>query len=181
MFLFLHVFISSQVILEDVAMLQIHPDQFTYTSDHFPIIIRFAEQLLSEGKAYIDDTPPEQMKAEREQRTESRCRNNSTPGEAWCVPDAVNDEAVTLTFLIFLKLQRGSFLCCVAVEQNMKMWSEMKAGTEFGQTCCMRAKIDMNSNNGCMRDPTLFRCKNTPHPRTGSTYKYFTFICHKRI
>uniref|UniRef100_A0A671YNE1 Bifunctional glutamate/proline--tRNA ligase n=1 Tax=Sparus aurata TaxID=8175 RepID=A0A671YNE1_SPAAU len=125
-----------KVILEDVAMLQIHPDQFTYTSDHFPIIIRFAEQLLSEGKAYIDDTPPEQMKAEREQRTESRCRNNT-------------------------------------VEQNMKMWSEMKAGTEFGQTCCMRAKIDMNSNNGCMRDPTLFRCKNTPHPRTGSTYKIY--------
>ncbi|XP_059208523.1 bifunctional glutamate/proline--tRNA ligase isoform X2 [Centropristis striata] len=125
-----------KVILEDVAMLQIKPDQFTYTSDHFPTIMGFAEQLLSEGKAYIDNTPPEQMKLEREQRTESKCRNNT-------------------------------------VEQNMKMWSEMKAGTESGQTCCMRAKIDMNSNNGCMRDPTLYRCKNTPHPRTGSTYKIY--------
>ncbi|MEQ2203978.1 Bifunctional glutamate/proline--tRNA ligase, partial [Xenoophorus captivus] len=122
------------VILEDVAMLQIHPDQFTYTSDHFPIIMRMAEKFLADGKAYIDDTPPEQMKQEREQRTESRCRNNS-------------------------------------VEQNMKMWAEMKAGTAFGQTCCMRAKIDMSSNNGCMRDPTLYRCKNAPHPRTGATYK----------
>lgn len=65
------------MILEDVAMLQIHPDQFTYTSDHFPIILQFAKQLLAEGKAYIDDTPPEQMKQEREQRVESRCRNNS--------------------------------------------------------------------------------------------------------
>lgn len=73
---------SSQVILEDVAMLQIHPDQFTYTSDHFPIIMKFGEQLLAEGKAYIDDTPPEQMKQEREQRAESRCRNNSMAGEA---------------------------------------------------------------------------------------------------
>ncbi|KAM3625961.1 uncharacterized protein V6R79_020421 [Siganus canaliculatus] len=125
-----------KVILEDVAMLQIHPDQFTYTSDHFPTIMRFAEQLLSEGKAYIDNTPPEQMKQEREQRVESKCRNNT-------------------------------------VEQNMKMWSEMKAGTEFGQTCCMRAKMDMNSNNGCMRDPALFRCKNAPHPRTGNTYKVY--------
>uniref|UniRef100_UPI003AAB3F4B bifunctional glutamate/proline--tRNA ligase isoform X2 n=1 Tax=Centroberyx gerrardi TaxID=166262 RepID=UPI003AAB3F4B len=125
-----------KVILEDVAMLQIHPDQFTYTSDHFPTILRLAEQLLAEGKAYIDDTPPEQMKQEREQRTESKCRSNT-------------------------------------VEQNMKMWSEMKAGSEFGQTCCMRAKIDMNSNNGCMRDPTLYRCKNAPHPRTGSTYKVY--------
>lgn len=72
------IYSSSQVILEDVSMLQIHPDQFTYTSDHFPIIMKFAEQLLTEGKAYIDNTPPEQMKQEREQRTESKCRNNST-------------------------------------------------------------------------------------------------------
>uniref|UniRef100_A0A3B4BK04 Uncharacterized protein n=1 Tax=Periophthalmus magnuspinnatus TaxID=409849 RepID=A0A3B4BK04_9GOBI len=125
-----------KVILEDVAMLQIKPDQFTYTSDHFPAIMAFAEKLLAEGKAYIDDTPPEQMKQEREQRIESKCRNNT-------------------------------------LEQNMKMWSEMKEGTEYGQTCCMRAKMDMNSNNGCMRDPTLYRCKNTPHPRTRSTYKVY--------
>ncbi|XP_017281365.1 bifunctional glutamate/proline--tRNA ligase isoform X2 [Kryptolebias marmoratus] len=125
-----------KVILEDVAMLQIKPDQFTYTSDHFPTIMRLAEKLLTEGKAYIDDTPPEQMKQEREQRVESKCRNNT-------------------------------------VEQNMKMWAEMKAGSEYGQTCCMRAKIDMNSNNGCMRDPTLYRCKNTPHPRTGATYNVY--------
>uniref|UniRef100_A0A8C8HV11 Bifunctional glutamate/proline--tRNA ligase n=1 Tax=Oncorhynchus tshawytscha TaxID=74940 RepID=A0A8C8HV11_ONCTS len=88
------------------------------------------------GKAYIDDTPPEQMKAEREQRTESSHRSNS-------------------------------------VEQNLKMWEEMKAGTEYGQTCCMRAKIDMASNNGCMRDPTFYRCKNAPHPRTGTTYRVY--------
>uniref|UniRef100_A0A8C3A7E0 Bifunctional glutamate/proline--tRNA ligase n=1 Tax=Cyclopterus lumpus TaxID=8103 RepID=A0A8C3A7E0_CYCLU len=125
-----------KVILEDVAMLQIHPDQFTYTSDHFITIMGFGEQLLAEGKAYIDNTPPEQMKLEREQRAESKCRNNT-------------------------------------VEQNMKMWSEMKAGTKSGQTCCMRAKIDMNSNNGCLRDPTLYRCKTTPHPRTGSTYNVY--------
>uniref|UniRef100_A0A8C8FI40 Bifunctional glutamate/proline--tRNA ligase n=1 Tax=Oncorhynchus tshawytscha TaxID=74940 RepID=A0A8C8FI40_ONCTS len=125
-----------KVILEDLAMLQIKPDQFTYTSDHFPRIQGMAEQLLREGKAYIDDTPPEQMKAAREQRTESRHRSN-------------------------------------LVEENLKMWEEMKAGTEYGQTCCMRAKIDMASNNGCMRDPTLYRCKNAPHPRTGSTYRVY--------
>ena len=65
------------MILEDVAMLQIRPDQFTYTSDHFPVILKFGEQLLAEGKAYIDDTPPDQMKQEREQRVDSKCRNNS--------------------------------------------------------------------------------------------------------
>ncbi|KAA0711364.1 Bifunctional glutamate/proline--tRNA ligase [Triplophysa tibetana] len=125
-----------KVILEDVAMLQIKPDQFTYTSDHFPAIQRLAEKLLQEGKAYIDDTPPDIMKQEREQRVESHNRSNS-------------------------------------VKKNKQMWDEMKKGSEYGQTCCMRAKIDMNSNNGCMRDPTLYRCKNAPHPRTGSTYKVY--------
>lgn len=65
-----------QVILEDVAMLHIKPDQFTYTSDHFETIMKYAEKLIQEGKAYVDDTPAEQMKAEREQRLESKHRQN---------------------------------------------------------------------------------------------------------
>ncbi|KFU87452.1 Bifunctional glutamate/proline--tRNA ligase, partial [Chaetura pelagica] len=125
-----------KVILEDVAMLHIKPDQFTYTSDHFETIMKYAEKLIQEGKAYVDDTPAEQMKAEREQRVESKHRNN-------------------------------------CVNKNLQMWEEMKKGTEYGQTCCLRAKIDMSSNNGCMRDPTLYRCKNQPHPRTGNTYKVY--------
>ncbi|XP_030303641.1 bifunctional glutamate/proline--tRNA ligase isoform X2 [Calypte anna] len=125
-----------KVILEDVAMLHIKPDQFTYTSDHFETIMKYAEKLIQEGKAYVDDTPAEQMKAEREQRIESKHRNN-------------------------------------CINKNLQMWEEMKKGTEYGQTCCLRAKIDMSSNNGCMRDPTLYRCKNQPHPRTGNTYKVY--------
>ncbi|XP_026551528.1 bifunctional glutamate/proline--tRNA ligase isoform X2 [Pseudonaja textilis] len=125
-----------KVILEDVAMLHIKPDQFSYTSDHFEKIMKYAEKLIHEGKAYVDDTPAEQMKSEREQRIESKHRNNS-------------------------------------VEKNFQMWEEMKKGTEYGQTCCLRAKIDMSSNNGCMRDPTLYRCKNQPHPRTGNKYNIY--------
>ncbi|XP_030051877.1 bifunctional glutamate/proline--tRNA ligase isoform X2 [Microcaecilia unicolor] len=125
-----------KVILEDVAMLHIKPNQFTYTSDHFETIMKYAEKLIEEGKAYVDDTPAEQMKMEREQRTESKHRNN-------------------------------------AMGKNRQMWEEMKKGTEYGQTCCLRAKIDMSSNNGCLRDPTLYRCKNQPHPRTGSKYKIY--------
>ncbi|KAM8945260.1 bifunctional glutamate/proline--tRNA ligase isoform 2-T2 [Pelodytes ibericus] len=125
-----------KVILEDVSLLQIKPDQFTYTSDHFETILKYAEKLIQEGKAYVDDTPAEQMKSEREQRIESKHRTNS-------------------------------------VEKNQQMWEEMKKGSQFGLTCCLRAKIDMNSNNGCMRDPTLFRCKAQPHPRTANKYNIY--------
>lgn len=59
------------------------------------------------------------------------------------------------------------------VEKNFKMWEEMKKGTELGQKCCVRAKIDMSSANGCMRDPTIYRCKNEPHPKTGTKYKVY--------
>ena len=51
------------------------------------------------------------------------------------------------------------------------MWEEMKKGSEFGQKCAVRAKIDMKSDNGCMRDPTIYRCKLEPHVRFGDKYK----------
>lgn len=60
-----------QVILEDVALLNIKPDLFSFTSDYFDLYIGYAEKLISEGKAYVDDTPPEEMKAMRDTRTKS--------------------------------------------------------------------------------------------------------------
>lgn len=125
-----------KVILEDVDLLQIKPDKFSYTSDYFELILTKCEELLKNGNAYVDDTDPEVMKAEREQRKESKCRNNT-------------------------------------IDKNLEMWEEMKKGTEYGHRCCVRAKIDMNSDNGCMRDPTLYRCKNEVHPRTGNKYKVY--------
>lgn len=123
-----------KVILEDLKMLEIKPDLFTHTSQYFDLMLEYCEQLMKEGKAYVDDTDPETMKNEREQRVESKNRSNS-------------------------------------VEKNFELWREMVAGSARGQKCCVRAKIDMSSHNGCMRDPTIYRCKNEPHPRTGTQYK----------
>lgn len=65
-----------QVILGDVEMLEIKPDMFTHTSQYFDLMLEMCEKMLKEGKAYVDDTEPEQMKKEREQRIESKNRLN---------------------------------------------------------------------------------------------------------
>lgn len=57
-------------------MLHIKPDQFTHTSSYFDLMIQYCEKLLKEGKAYVDDTDPELMKQEREQRVKSKNWDN---------------------------------------------------------------------------------------------------------
>lgn len=64
-----------KVILEDVAMLQIKPDVFTHTSQYFDVMLQYCEKMIKDGKAYVDDTEPELMKQEREQKIESANRS----------------------------------------------------------------------------------------------------------
>lgn len=65
-----------QVILGDLELLEIKPDLFTHTSQYFDLMLQYCEQMLKDGTAYADDTEPEQMKKEREQRFESANRSN---------------------------------------------------------------------------------------------------------
>ncbi|GAX82872.1 hypothetical protein CEUSTIGMA_g10298.t1 [Chlamydomonas eustigma] len=60
-----------------------------------------------------------------------------------------------------------------SVEENLRIWQEMKKGSDEGLANAMRLKIDMKSENGCMRDPVTFRCNQTPHWRTGTKYKMY--------
>ena len=60
-----------------------------------------------------------------------------------------------------------------SVEENLRLWEEMKNGTDTGVKCIVRAKIDYASTNGAMRDPTMYRCKPEEHVRTGTKYKVY--------
>jgi glutamyl-tRNA synthetase len=123
-------------IVQDLAKLGVKPNMVTYTSDYFEAILDYAKFMITNGLAYMDDTPQEQMKTERGDRQESRHRNQ-TPEEA------------------------------------MKYFELMCGGSDEGGKWCLRAKIDMKSDNGTLRDPVLFRQNLTPHHRSGTTYKAY--------
>lgn len=124
-------------ILEDLALLGVKGDRFSHTSDFFPQIEKYCEQMLLEGSAYADNTPLEQMREERFNGIESVCRSQ-TP------------------------------------EENLRLWADMKEGTESGLKYCIRAKMDMTASNKALRDPVMYRCNvAVPHHRTGTTYKVY--------
>jgi bifunctional glutamyl/prolyl-tRNA synthetase len=58
-------------------MLQVKPDEFTHTSSYFDLMLELCVKMMTDGKAYVDDTEPEAMKLERDARTESKNRSNS--------------------------------------------------------------------------------------------------------
>lgn len=65
------------MILEDIKLLKIKPDVFTYTSDYFDKMLDMCENgMIKQGLAYVDDTDGDKMRLEREQRVESINRNN---------------------------------------------------------------------------------------------------------
>ncbi|KAJ6397379.1 hypothetical protein OIU77_018403 [Salix suchowensis] len=64
-------------LLKDIDTLGIKYETITHTSDYFPQLMEMAENLICQGKAYVDDTPREQMQKERMDGIESKCRSNS--------------------------------------------------------------------------------------------------------
>ena len=60
-----------------------------------------------------------------------------------------------------------------SVEENMRLFLEMKNGIHPEGSYVLRAKIDMASPNLNMRDPALFRIKHTTHHRTGDTWAIY--------
>jgi glutaminyl-tRNA synthetase len=52
------------------------------------------------------------------------------------------------------------------VQENLNLFSKMKAGDFSEGECVLRAKIDMMSSFMCMRDPTLYRIRYATHHQT---------------
>ncbi|KAI0957881.1 hypothetical protein AcW1_006130 [Taiwanofungus camphoratus] len=125
-----------ETILEDLALLDIHGDKISHTSDYFDQLYELAVKIIREGKAYADDTEQAQMREERFNGIASKHRDDS-------------------------------------VEDNLKHFEEMKAGTEEGVRWCIRAKMSVDNPNKALRDPVIYRCNLLPHHRTGTKWKIY--------
>lgn len=121
-------------IIRDLKTLGITPDQVTFSSDNFEMLENYMRQLISDGKAYADNTPAEEMKEKRDAGEETVHRSNS-------------------------------------VEKNLELFAGMLKGTQ--PTYCIRAKLNMQDKVKCLRDPVFYRCKDTPHHRTGDRFKAY--------
>lgn len=88
-------------------------------------------------------------------------------GKAYC------DDTIQET----MREQRGAGIPSArrdrTVEENLRVFEEMKQATEEGLKNCLRAKISVDDNNKTLRDPVIYRCNTTPHARTGDKWKMY--------
>jgi glutaminyl-tRNA synthetase len=56
------------------------------------------------------------------------------------------------------------------VEENLRLFEQMRRGELEEGTCVLRAKIDMASPNINLRDPAVYRIKKADHHRTGDRW-----------
>lgn len=64
-------------IVEDLALMGIHPDRTSYTSDYFEELYQYCITLIKEGKAFADNTEKQAMGDDRKDRRASKCRDLS--------------------------------------------------------------------------------------------------------
>ena len=124
-------------IKEDISWMGFKWDKELYASDYFDQLYEWAEQLIKEGLAYVDDQTQEEIRSGRgtvdTPGVESPWRNRS-------------------------------------VEENLRLFREMKEGKYAEGEKVLRAKIDMAHPNMMFRDPLLYRIKFAHHHRTGDKW-----------
>jgi len=111
-------------IVEDLKLLQIDHEPTTYTSDYIDMLEKEMEKMIRAGKAYVDDTPAEQMKSERMCGTASKCR----------------DQPVEVNLRLWKEILAGSetgLNCCVRGKIDMQSLNKCMRDPVF-----YRCKVD---------------------------------------
>lgn len=124
-------------IKEDIKWLGFQWEEERYASDYFGQLYDWAEELIKNGLAYVDDQTQEEISKGR--GTIDKPGTNSPYRER-------------------------------SIEENLRIFREMKAGKYADGEKVLRAKIDMAHPNMMFRDPLLYRIKHASHHRTGDEW-----------
>lgn len=143
--------IYEKAILEDLKILQLKTFTLSRSSDFFSRIVEFCEKLIKEEKAYCDDTDKDKMNEERMNGIESKRRNT--------------------------EIQENLFIFNKMKNNGLKETSELEEDYVY-EKYCVRAKISFDHDNKTLRDPVIYRLKNSKHPRTNSRFSpTYDFSC----
>lgn len=115
-------------------------DTAFYTSNYFPQLYAYAQQLIEQGDAYVCDLSMESM---RLYRGDWNTPGKNSPGRAR------------------------------SREENLDLFSRMRAGEFEEGAYTLRAAIDMSSGNMNMRDPILYRIRKVTHHNTGNDWPIY--------
>lgn len=126
----------------DVAWLGFKWDAELFASDYYEQLYLWAVQLIKDGKAYVDDLSENEMKEYR-----------GTSGGKGLTP-----------------IGKNSPFRERSVEENLKLFAQMRAGEFADGSKTLRAKIDMAHPNLNMRDPVMYRILRAHHHRTGDKW-----------
>lgn len=124
-------------IKDDIKWLGFQWEEERYASDYFGQLYDWAEELIKNGLAYVDDQTQEEISKGR--GTIDKPGTNSPYRER-------------------------------SIEENLRIFREMKAGKYADGEKVLRAKIDMAHPNMMFRDPLLYRIKHASHHRTGNEW-----------
>lgn len=120
-------------------------DRLFYASDYFDRLYEWAEHLIQEGKAYVDDLSPEEISEYRGTAAHEKGKAVTPPGKESPYRNR-------------------------SVEENLDLFRRMRAGEFPDGAKTLRAKIDMTHPNLNMRDPILYRILHAAHHRTGDAW-----------
>ncbi len=120
-------------------------DREYYASDYFEQLYEWAEYLIKQGKAYVDDLSAEEISEYRGKAIRDGDKVITPPG-------------------------KDSPYRNRSVEENLDLFRRMRAGEFPDGAKTLRAKIDMSHPNLNMRDPVMYRIMRARHPRTGDKW-----------
>ncbi|MDR1507019.1 MAG: glutamine--tRNA ligase/YqeY domain fusion protein [Treponema sp.] len=126
-------------------------DREYYASDYYEYLYDLAVKIIKKGSAYVDDLSEDEISEYR--GTSAADKNRDAGGRIIETPPG-----------------RNSPWRDRAVEENLALFAEMRAGKFADGQKTLRAKINMADPNLLMRDPVMYRIRRDTHYRTGNVW-----------